>query len=80
MRGFDGGAIMTDELHKGWADTESKPSYEYLQARIKVLICADCSESLDSAILGRIDRERYHTDLIELKAAFGAFDEQRSAK
>ena len=28
---------MTYELHKGWADTESKPSYEDLQARIKEL-------------------------------------------
>ena len=28
---------MTDERHKGWADTESKPSYEDLQARIKEL-------------------------------------------
>lgn len=28
---------MTDELHKGWADTESKPSYEDLQTRIKEL-------------------------------------------
>ena len=37
MRGFGGGAIMTDELHKGWADTESKPSYEDLQDRIKEL-------------------------------------------
>ena len=37
MRGFDGGAIMTDELNNGWADTESKPSYEDLQARIKEL-------------------------------------------
>ena len=48
--------------------------------RLSLLICADCSESLESAVLGRIDRGRYHTDLIELKAAFGAFDEQRSAK
>ena len=37
MRGFGGGASMTDELHKGWADTERKPSYEDLQARIKEL-------------------------------------------
>lgn len=37
MRGVDGGEVMTDELHKGWADTESKPSYEDLQTRIKEL-------------------------------------------